>query len=394
MYQGNASGMSGYEKLRSLHDNVALKSSRKVDIIQDPKLVSVHENGKSISIPNGQDEFGNYFQNRVTFSDNSITQIGQWCGMGTRYPKFIMGNEASPLLADNFNYWFQNKKTSPRMFRLYKPDAETGVMGKLRSFNSDLFRRLDDEILCRVIEPLMDKYPDLEIASANVNEDFFNVKFLFPEMEGEIQEGDTVRAGFRLKNSEIGKSFLRIDFLIMRLVCSNGMVASSVEHAIKRRHGGYRQPIGVQPKFLEGEWHNQPEWEWVHSFEAEVKKMVTHCTSPGRWQNYLEKMRESTGGQPIKFLSPISERNPSIASVELLTKTFGLSADEKRRINFAFLRSGDYTKWGFVNAITRAANDSTNYDSATNLEELGGKVLSFNNRQWLPFVEAEYKEAA
>jgi len=170
------------------------------------------------------------------------------------------------------------------------------------------------------------------------------------------------------------------------------MVGYEYEHGVKRRHGGKRLPIGVQPQFVEGQYTDS--WDWVDQFNDDVATMIEECSNKENFHLYLGKMRDATEGKQVRYLNRISEENPVIPSVELLGKQFGLSASDKKNISSNFIGARDYSKWGFVNAITEAANDSINYESATNLEELGGRVLSFREYQWIPFVEAEYREAA
>ena len=406
MYQGNTDGYSTEEKLDNLKLQVNRIASRKIDIVQEVGKVQVEDNGKFIRVKesghNDYDDPSNFAFNghpmtSGRISPTALRNIGNWCHLSPSYSEYIKDQKAEELFAKNFNYWFQHKQLEKlrnrRMFRFLAPTPHNGEIGTLRSMHSDLFRRMDNEVLLKALDPLMEEYPDLEVASANVNEDYFNLKLLFPEgkgMEGEIKPGDQVRGGFRLRNSEVGLSYLLIDFLVLRLICKNGMVGYEYEHGVKRRHGGKRLPIGVQPQFGQ----DDEAWDWVEDFNDDVATMIEECSNKENFQHHLGKMRDATGGKQVRFLNRISEENPVIPSVDLLGKQFGLSSSDKKNISSNFISARDYSKWGFVNAITEAANDSTNYESATNLEELGGRVLSFPEYRWLPFVEAEYKEAA
>ena len=66
----------------------------------------------------------------------------------------------------------------------------------------------------------------------------------------------------------------------------------------------------------------------------------------------------------------------------------------KSVIHQHFVNDGNLTEWGFANAITRTANDQQSYETATRLEEIGGKVLAFTPRDWRRYQNAEFKKAA
>jgi hypothetical protein len=71
-------------------------------------------------------------------------------------------------------------------------------------------------------------------------------------------------------------------------------------------------------------------------------------------------------------------------------KEFGLSRSAQQNVFDALHKDGDFTQWGFANAITRTANDHSNYDEATKLEEIGGNILSFPQRLWNRYAQADW----
>ena len=48
----------------------------------------------------------------------------------------------------------------------------------------------------------------------------------------------------------------------------------------------------------------------------------------------------------------------------------------------------DLSQWGLVNAVTRYSQDVDNYDRATELETLGGKIVDLKPTEWQPIAEA------
>ncbi len=55
-------------------------------------------------------------------------------------------------------------------------------------------------------------------------------------MKAEVEVGDVVIAGFVISNSEVGLGSLRVEPLVFRFVCKNGMICK--DYAQKRYHVG------------------------------------------------------------------------------------------------------------------------------------------------------------
>ena len=74
--------------------------------------------------------------------------------------------------------------------------------------------------------------------------------------------------------------------------------------------------------------------------------------------------------------------NPTEA-VDAVARELGIRESEKTGVLESFLTDGIHNKWGMVNAITEQANsEEIGYDRATELEALGGKLLSMSDSAW------------
>jgi hypothetical protein len=80
--------------------------------------------------------------------------------------------------------------------------------------------------------------------------------------------------------------------------------------------------------------------------------------------------------------------NEPTRAVEVLGKTLGLKEQERTSVLENLLRGGDYSRWGAVNAVTRAAEGAESYDRATFLEETGGRLLELPTTDWRRIAEA------
>ena len=96
------------------------------------------------------------------------------------------------------------------------------------------------------------------------------------------------------------------------------------------------------------------------------------CSEENR-NKVLEKINESS--------DTTSTKNP-LKAVEKTAKLFSLTEKETEDTTLSFVKRGDYSKWGMVNAVTEIANTHKNYDRASELEGLGGRILTMGKSQW------------
>jgi len=348
----------------------------------DVKDVSVTQDGGAVRLPLGS---GYPHDQTFKWSQHSLDQVGTWCGIHKGYMTKMQSTQKSKtLIHDNINYWFQNRKDSRanRMFRCTKDG------NKVNAFLSDMYARIDDEIVLDSLDPVLDSLHRYELGSCNVNDKFFNVKVLLPELEHEIKVGQVVRGGFMASNSSIGLRQVDLNRFIRVVMCDNGMMGDRPGDGVRRVHRSVRLPRGILPQY----------WESSVSLPYDIiedfKKVVDRCTNVEGFKGYVQTMKDATEGEKVRYLDRISEKLPTIPSVEWIGDKFNLTSPVKIRITDAFLSVGDYSKWGFVNGVTNAANLHADYDEATRLEQLGGKILEFNNYQWSDIARAEYRKAA
>jgi len=64
-------------------------------------------------------------------------------------------------------------------------------------------------------------------------------------------------------------------------------------------------------------------------------------------------------------------------------RRFSLSADEGAGVLAHLIRGGDLTQWGLCSAITRHSQDLADYDRATELERIGGRLVELPRSDWM-----------
>ena len=179
--------------------------------------------------------------------------------------------------------------------------------------------------------------------------------------KGEPGTGDVVQAGFVISNSEVGLGSVKVEPLIYRLVCKNGMI--SKDFSQRKYHVG-RQVDGDAAYELYSDETLQADDK---AFFMKVQDTVKVAADKSKFMLTVGKMRESLG---IRL-----EGNP-VEEVELLADRFQLTQNERGDILRQLFMGGDNSRYGLLNAVTAASQLSASYERATELERIGGEILS------------------
>ena len=109
------------------------------------------------------------------------------------------------------------------------------------------------------------------------------------------------------------------------------------------------------------------------AFFLKVRDAVGAAPRDVTFETIVAEMREAAGSE--KIADPV-------AATETLAKTFDLGDDEQSSVLRYLAEGGDFTKWGAVNAVTRAAKDAEDFTRQAELEELGGALVVLPEKEW------------
>lgn len=366
----------GFESLEKLVRDVDSYKLSKRDYISDIRNTEMQYIGANKFKLCLEGEEVNY-----TVTDNAMSQIASWAKVPYSYVNYMKSNGKGDLVASNFNEWFQKPvhKNTRRMYRgmtnnIYRDNSTLDPHmsrsgGKWRSFHSNRFRRVDHEHVLDSIMPeletLAEEYGDIKIASLGLTDDKMYVKVLFPKTEAKAV-GDVVQFGLSIGNSEIGKGLAYVSPLIYVLRCLNGMILP--DYGIKTKHIG--SSIEEDGNVTYGNDTIETDQKAIMLKLRDTIRSV--CSEENR-NKVLEKINESS--------DTTSTKNP-LKAVEKTAKLFSLTEKETEDTTLSFVKRGDYSKWGMVNAVTEIANTHKNYDRASELEGLGGRILTMGKSQW------------
>ena len=291
-------------------------------------------------------------------TDHAHSQIAARLDIPAKYYN-RMRLSAPNLLAANVNEWFHSFPER-RMVRT--------LDGQMRAFLSDRYRRLDNYDLAEAVLPILASMGEgIRIVSTELTDSKMYIKAINERLELEVQKGDVVQAGIVISNSEVGLSALKVEPLIYRLICTNGMIAQ--DYSKKRYHVGRNAEEGEAYELFRDKTLRADD----HAFFLKVQDTVRAAVDLTKFSMIVDRMREATE-QRI-------EGNP-VRAVEVASNHLGFSKEESSGILQHLIQGGDLSAYGLLNAITRTSQDVDDYDRSTELERDGSKVLSLPISTW------------
>jgi hypothetical protein len=264
-----------------------------------------------------------------------------------------MRYEYPRLLDDNVNSWF-NKTPEQRMIRT--------LDGNARAFLSNRYRRLDNLELADSILPIIKEMRGAEVISCDITESHMYLKIINKALKAEVQPNDIVQAGIVISNSEVGLGSLRVEPLIYRLICKNGLIAQ--DYAQRRYHVGKQiENDDSAYEIFRDETIEADDKAFFMKVQDTVRTTIDEAIFQVSVDKLKRSMFETTGNDPVK-------------AVEVLADKYLLSQNERGSVLRHFIIGADLTKYGLINAVTRASQDIEDYNRATTLERLGGELLN------------------
>lgn len=319
---------------------------------------------------------------RFGVTDNAHEQIAAKLEIPRKYYWRLMSDHKD-MVIDQVNKLFEREPSS-RLFRV--------LDGNLRAFLSDRYLRLDNaEVLEQTLPAIVRGEVKNELLNCNVGENSMDIKVMFTgdefahEITNRTRTGQPriIRPGFHMSNSETGKGSLSLRGFFYDGYCRNGAVYNYVEgFEFRRSHLGGKLIEGAQYEVL-SEKSKRLEDATIISQVSDVMKAMAD-------PRLIEQMANQ-----LKAAANTEQAKSPIAAVDLAVKELPIMESERESILTTFLQDGDFSKWGLASAVTAVANkDETSYDRATELEEIGGKILSMQLNEWKRFAQAELKAAA
>lgn len=277
--------------------------------------------------------------------------------------------EAPALLADNVNHWLD---ADPQRKRLVRTLGDTA-----RAVVSDSYRPLDHCDLLEAVLPTLGRL-DAQVVSSQVTDTRLYIQARTERLRGEVRVGDEVQAGLIISNSEVGCGALRVEHLIYRLVCLNGMVTGQ---AMRKAHVGRAHGGGADSENVTALLTSEARAADDRAFFLKVRDVVGHVLSADSFQTTLARLRASAEGVELG-----SGGDPA-PGVERIAERLSLTQAERGEMLGHLIRGGDLTQWGTANAVTALAH-TAEYDRSVELERAGAAVIELDRSQWTSVAAA------
>jgi len=264
-----------------------------------------------------------------------------------------MRTKQPALLDINVNTWLHEQPEN-RMIRT--------LFGNVRAFLSDRYQRIDNLELAYRIVKVMGENQHWAVGSCEVTDTRLYVKVVSDKLKTEVVPGDVVQAGFVVSNSEVGLGSVKIEPLVYRLVCKNGLIVQDRVH--QRYHVGQRCVEGEYGQELYREETIKTDQK---AYFMKVEDILRGALDRELFENTVERMRAAK----TKRL----DADP-VEAVKLLGEAYKFTEAETMQVGAHFLQENDYSHYGLVNAVTRTSQDIEDYNRATEFEKFGGQLLN------------------
>lgn len=347
--------MKEHYSLTELAVELERQKASKVDAIAHTSQIRMNENAALEVDINGTQAFEP--------TNHAHNQISAHLDIPKRYYE-RMKQENPKLLADNVNNWLE-RSDSKRMLRT--------LDGKTRAYVSDRFNLgMENADIAEAALPSLIERGAI-VRSSSITEKRMYIKAVLPSMEMEVKVGDPVRWGIILSNSEVGAGALTIQAFMERLVCTNGMVMEDGKYS--KRHLGAAHDTDEYAQFIQHDTRRAQD----RAITLQIRDIIQGTLTDAFFAQSVLKMQEATQqkitGNPVE-------------AVQVLAKREGLSEAEQSGILSRLIEGADLSQYGLLNAVTNMAEAASDYERATELEALGGKVLDLSPQDWRVLAEA------
>ena len=244
------------------------------------------------------------------------------------------------------------------------PDGGEGIA---RAMHSDRYAVIDNlDVLFAAMEGIRDAGVPVEFAGGDLSERRMSVRFSAPSVAALAptllagyrspftgatgDENPTVFAGFELSNSETGGGSFSITPRLIVLVCNNGM--KMTKDVFRKVHLGSKQSEGV-----------------VRYSDETRRLQMGLVTSEARdtVATFLDLDYVTTAIATLEAKSGAAVSD-AVKTVEMVGKALHYTEDEQAAILDQFVRGGQMTAGGVMQAITATAQTVADPDRAYDLE--------------------------
>lgn len=288
------------------------------------------------------------------------------------FSKWLRQENMFPHFVRYTNDLLDNEPSSRRFqVRTIARNGQSPEGHTARAILSDSYKTIDDDLIFGTAMPIIGQHSDKFKAIGGQRTDTNTyMKIVTRDPVITIRSGNKERAysaGFMLKNSEVGCGYCEFLAFMTDHYCNNGVLFSKMVVAdVKYKHRGSRISTDfglVEDRFRDAE---------INSLKSVIAEAAQLVCNQDNYEELTEMLTQAVN-------RPIEGDVPKF--VEEVTGRIGLSKSESDNI-LVHLDGSELNQLGLQAAVTRLAQDSTKYNKRIELEEAGGKVLQFSDKDW------------
>jgi hypothetical protein len=360
--------------LKDIAQELARQRAAKRDFLADTRNVRVDLDDKKQLVaamlrPQAPPEF---FPIRST----ALRQVEEHLGVPAKFADRLLDKHPD-LLAYNLNELL-HRTPSTQLIRT----LDTQV----RAFLSDSYRIIDNFDFANAVLDVAAKFP-CEVVSCEVTEHRLYVKVVRTDMEEVIgyKEGweqgkghnlyNRIRPASVFSNSEIGSGSLWFRPAVFTKECTN--LAVWEDDSFRKVHLGAKGSAGE-----DGIWEVLSDKTKALS-DAALWSQVKDLTAAALGGKLFEKQVAQLKGATERKIE-----GDVVKTVELAAARFQLTEAERSGVLDHLIKGGDLSQYGLHSAVTRFSADVVDYDRASELERLGGRIIELPQGEWQQLARA------
>src|SRR6266705_1356139 len=292
-------------------------------------------------------------------------QLGGYLKIPAAYYDRMLA-ERPTLLAHNVNTWLA-ATDDQRLVRT--------LDGNVRAWVSNRYRVIDNHTVAMAVLPtLLAKGSGLRVESCEVTEQRMYIKAVNERLTVDVKKGQPVQAGIVISNSEVGCGAFKIEPLVFILACLNGAIMPDA--GLRKYHiGRHTAELDTSVEVFADETRAADD----KALMLKMRDVVSAAFDEASFRQTAKLLTVTTGNT--------IERDP-VASVTAAVEVLGLGEKHQPGILTALVKGGDLSQWGLSNAITTYAQTVKSYEEATELERVGGAVITLAAKDWQVIAQA------
>jgi len=361
----------------TLEDLVGLleyQQDRKLDVVISADAIRA-ENGALLL--DGMGEVETITENGVTtgpgvFRPTDVADQGIADKLGIPAPYLRKLRSEAPELYDaNVNGWLDR---TDRKFMVRTLRGGGDLPGVARAFLSDQYRRIDNlDVLVATLDGVRAAGVAIRIDGADLSDRRMYVRVVAEQIKayaprllagykspysGNLgSDNPTVFAGFEITNSETGYGAFTIVPRLVFQVCNNGAVMT--KNAARAVHTGVKLDEGAV------QWSDDTQRKTLDLITARTRDTIAAFLNPEYIEKQIRQMERQAG---VELADPDT-------TIEVVSKQLKFTETQRAGILNHFIRGGDVTAGGVMQAITSLAQAVEDPDEAYELESSAVRAM-------------------